>query len=81
MNTTVMQRELYSELGQISAAYRIESRRHFDPRISGLLEAGARIVADIRSRYWVGKISPADTLVEMRTAVGILDAVAEWDAS
>jgi uncharacterized glyoxalase superfamily protein PhnB len=80
ISASVMQRELYSELGTLAAAYRIEARRHFHGELSALLDEGAEIVADLRSRYWAGRITPAATVLAMRDAIVILDRVSEWDA-
>lgn len=78
--STVMERELYSELGTLAAAYRIESRRHTRPAMRHDLEWGAQVMEDIRSRFWVGKLSAGDTVLLLLRGRAILEAVTEWDA-
>jgi hypothetical protein len=77
---TVLERELYSELGQLAAAYRIEARRHFDAGVSRTLEEISHELTDDRIRYWSGKISAGAALACLRLGEAMLEAVAEWDA-
>jgi hypothetical protein len=78
--TTTVQRELYSELGTLAAAYRIEARRHLFYPIRDALEDMAREVSSIRVRYWSGIIDDGAAFHAFTMARSMLDDVAEWDA-
>jgi hypothetical protein len=79
--STVIEREVYAELGTLAAAYRIEARRHFAPALRDLLEDGARIFEGIRHDYWTARtISEADALALYWRGRAMLEVVAGWDA-
>lgn len=80
MTTTTVEREVYSELGQLAAAFRIEARRHLSRPIRDTLEDVARELSAVRVRYWSGKMSTAAALGALLAGEEIIGAVAAWDA-